>query len=493
VPAANCDASWPMPWPMPAAVRKRPASIKSPPARPMAPKRWSFWAAPAFNSAPAADEGRAALVTVLERLGLKLPGTRKRALLSLVWNRLKLWLRGLKFKERNAAQVPTEDLARIDTSWSAAVGLTMIDTIRGADFQTRNLLLALRAGEPYRLARALAWEATHAAMGGEGSKKRSARLLEAADALAGRIDNPHALGMATMGRGVAAYFHGAWKEARAVCDQATDIFRNRCTGVTWELDTASAFAFWSLWFQGELAELIRRFPILVKEAHERGDRLAEANYTTFGGPFVWLAADQPDGAREALANAMGDWSKQEFHVQHFTTLTARTQIELYRGNGPAALQHMNEQWPGMAGSMLLHVECVRIFLVHLRARCALAAAATSKDPAQLLRQVAKAAHGLEKEKPPWSRPLPQILRAALAFRQGDKTRAANLLGAAAAALDGADMKLFAAAARRRQGQLLGGENGRTLLTLADTFMTSQKIQNPERMTELFVPGFASSE
>ncbi|HMF15807.1 MAG TPA: hypothetical protein VKE98_01315, partial [Gemmataceae bacterium] len=223
--------------------------------------------------------------------------------------------------------------------------------------------------------------------------------------------------------------------------------------------------------------------------HERGDRLAEANYTTFGGPFVWLAADQPDGAREALANAMGDWSKQEFHVQHFTTLTARAQIELYRGDGPAALQHMNEQWPGMVGSMLLHVECVRIFLVHLRARCALATAASSKDPAQLLRQVAKAAHGLEKEKPPWSRPLPQILRAALAFRAGDKTRAANLLGAAAAALDGADMKLFAAAARRRQGQLLGGENGRTLLTLADAFMTGQKIQNPERMTELFVPGF----
>jgi serine/threonine protein kinase/tetratricopeptide (TPR) repeat protein len=435
------------------------------------------------------DEGRAALVTVLERLGLKLPGTRKRALLSLLWNRFKLWLRGLKVRERDAVQVPPEDLARIDTSWSAAVGLTMIDTIRGADFQTRNLLLALRAGEPYRLARALAWEATHAAMAGEGSKKRSARLLEAADALAGRIDNPHALGMATMGRGVAAYFHGAWKEARAVCDQATDIFRNRCTGVTWELDTASAFAFWSLWFQGELAELIRRFPILVKEAHERGDRLAEANYTTFGGPFVWLAADQPDGAREALANAMGEWSKQEFHVQHFTTLTARTQIELYRGNGPAALQHMNEQWPGMAGSMLLHVECVRIFLVHLRARCALAAAATSKDAASLLRQVAKDAHRLEKEKPPWSRPLPQILRAALAFRDGDKIKAANMLGAAAAALDGADMKLFAATARRRQGQLLGGENGRTLLTLADTFMTGQKIQNPERMTELFVPGF----
>jgi hypothetical protein len=142
----------------------------------------------------------------------------------------------------------------------------------------------------------------------------------------------------------------------------------------------------------------------------------------------------------------------------------------------------------MAGSMLLHVECVRIFLVHLRARCALGAAAAAKDPAPLLRQAAKDARRLEKEKPSWSRPLPQLIRAALAFRAGDKLRAANLLGAAAAALDAADMKLFAATARRRQGLLLGGENGNTLRAIADAFMAAQKIQNQERMTELFVPG-----
>src|SRR5438034_8657064 len=113
----------------------------------------------------------------------------------MLWHRFRLWLRGLKFQERKASEVAAEDLTRIDITWSVAVGLTMIDTIRGADFQTRNLLLALGAGEPYRLARALAWEATHAAMGGEGSKKRSTRLLEEADALVRRIDQPHALGM----------------------------------------------------------------------------------------------------------------------------------------------------------------------------------------------------------------------------------------------------------------------------------------------------------
>jgi hypothetical protein len=293
-----------------------------------------------------------------------------------------------------------------------------------------------------------------------------------------------------MGRGVAAYFHGNWKEAHAVCDRAAEIFRNRCTGVAWELDTSNAFALWSLWFRGEIAELIRRFPILVKEAHERGDRLAEANYTTFGGPFVWLANDDPEGARQALANVMGEWSRQEFHVQHFTTLTARAQIELYKGDGPAAWQQMVEQWPAMKGSALLHVECVRIFMIHLRGRCALAAAGPG-DPQGLLKVVARDARAIEKEKPAWCWPLATLLRANLIARTGDKPTAARMFGEAAAALDAADMKLFAAAARRRQGELMGGDQGAALVGLADAFMMCQKIKDPRRMAELFVPGIAT--
>jgi hypothetical protein len=235
--------------------------------------------------------------------------------------------------------------------------------------------------------------------------------------------------------------------------------------------------------------MIRRFPILVKEAHERGDRLAEANYTTFGGPFVWLAADDPEGAREALTNVMGDWSKQDFHVQHFTTLTASAQIELYRGDGAAAWQHIVEQWPAMASSALLHVECVRIFMVHLRARCALAAATNAADSQAMLRVAYKDARKIEREKPSWCRCLPLMLRASLVFRGGDSAQAAGLLGSAAQSAEAADMLLFAAAARRRQGLLVGGSAGKGLVDQADAFMAKQKVQDPARMADLFVPGF----
>ena len=112
------------------------------------------------------DQGLATLHTVLEAVGLNLPGTPRRALWSLLRGRARLRLRGLRFRERDPSEIAAADLARIDVCWSAGIGLSVVDWIRGSDFQTRGLLLALRAGEPSRIARALAIEAAHVATAG---------------------------------------------------------------------------------------------------------------------------------------------------------------------------------------------------------------------------------------------------------------------------------------------------------------------------------------
>src|SRR5262245_48053597 len=266
--------------------------------------------------------------------------------------------------------------------------MTIADPIRGADFQTYDLILALRAGEPYRVSRALGWDAAHVAMLGLWMRKRVMRQLEAAEGLARRVDRPHALGMTLMSRGVVAYFHGDFAECQRCTEAAITIFRDQCTGASWELETCNAFAMWPLYFRGEYAELTRRFARLIGEVRERGARLAEADLTTFGGPFVWLAADDPDGAARAVQGVMGEWSKQDFQVQHFTTLTAEAQIALYRGDAAEAFSRVTSQWNGLADAMLLRVEIVRIYMLHLRARCALAAARDG-NRAEMLQHAAR--------------------------------------------------------------------------------------------------------
>jgi len=58
-----------------------------------------------------------------------------------------------------------------------------------------------------------------------------------------------------MARGIAEFTMGRWHDAVPLLDEAETMFRERCTGVTWELDTTNAFKLWALVYQGEFAEI----------------------------------------------------------------------------------------------------------------------------------------------------------------------------------------------------------------------------------------------
>src|SRR5205085_4424994 len=101
------------------------------------------------------------------------------------------------------SQLSAERLTRIDLCWSAASGLSIIDPICGAEFQTRGLLLALRAGEPYRVARALTLEAMHVATAGPRRRDQVARLMKWAQELTEEVGHPHAQGLVPLAHATA--------------------------------------------------------------------------------------------------------------------------------------------------------------------------------------------------------------------------------------------------------------------------------------------------
>ena len=68
-----------------------------------------------------------------------------------------------------------------------------------------------------------------------------------------------------------------------------------------------------------------------------------------------------------------------------------------------------------------------------------------------------------------------------------------MMAAAVTACERADMKLYAAVARRRLGMLQADDRGRALVREADAFMAAQGIRNPARMTRLIAPGFPDPE
>jgi hypothetical protein len=434
------------------------------------------------------DEGHAQLAAVLKAVGMTLPGSTRLAIVSLILNRIRLRLRGLHFRMRDAGQVAPRQLARLEAGWAAASGLGIIDPIRGADFQARNLLLALRMGEPIRIGRVLTLGACHVSVAGGRAQRRASEMVRVVEEIAQRLDSPYIWGGVFTGRGVSAYMVGQWKRGVEFCDRASEIMRTRCTGVTFEVDTSILFSLWSLQFQGELNELGRRWPVILAEARDRGNLRMVTNLNTMLMSTLRLAADDPEGAQLELGTALDQWTQQGFHVQHNEWFGAQVQIGLYRGDGKGAWTLITTRYaPSLIRSHLMHLQKIRIFFFERRARCALAAAVAADDPKALLHSAERDARRLGRERMPWSTALSLPIRAGVAAARGDKSRAATLFAMAVEQLEAVDMNLYAASARRRLGQCLGGDEGRAHIDQADSWMNQQNIINPARMADVFAP------
>ncbi|MEX2262537.1 MAG: protein kinase [Bryobacteraceae bacterium] len=434
------------------------------------------------------DAGLSILRSVLHFLKMSLPETPRGALLSLISRRLYLKLRGLRFRQREAASIDALELLRIDTCRSVALGLGILDHIRGADFQARHLILALRAGEPSRVARALAFEVGFSANGGGRKRERTERLKRRAMELIENLGDPYAVGEMALTSGLAAYLLGEWPAAVGYFQEAEKILLERCTGVARELVSARTFLLRSYTWLGELDTLSRRLPELLKDARERGDLYAELLLMVRNSFLPHLAADNPAAAHEEARVAIGRWPQAGFHTLHYIYLCVATEIDLYSGNSASAWKRVMDAWGPLRRSLLMRVQFVRIEFPYLRAKCALAVArAGASRTEDHLRSAERDAKTIERESMPWGDPLAKAIRAGLAFQRGDLDAAAELLALAEAGFDSSRMALYAAAVRRRRGQLIGGEEGHALLTAAEEWMAGQKITRFAPMTDMLIP------
>jgi hypothetical protein len=273
-------------------------------------------------------------------------------------------------------------------------------------------------------------------------------------------------------------------------NSAEATFRDRCTGVIWELDTTRIFCLWSLFYLGRLSELATRCRDIFQEARDRGDRYMVATPGPFVGTVVRLAEDDVEGARRFARQALGQWSHQGFHIQHLNYYYGSLYIDSYAGDAAAAWRRITETEPHLQSSLLLRIQQVQADVLQHRGRCAVAMAAVSADPRPLLRVAEKSARRLERQQLPWTTALAELIKAGAASVRGDSVAAERLLAGAAARFESSDMGLFAASARRQLGNLRGGGEGRGLIQQADAWMRAETIVNPARMADCLAPGFA---
>ncbi|HVE71819.1 MAG TPA: protein kinase [Thermoanaerobaculia bacterium] len=399
------------------------------------------------------DEGLAVIRTILASIDIPFPETRGETIKTLLTLRAKLALRGLRFKERALSEIPTKDLLRLDTCRAVALGLSSVDTMRGAVFQSRYLLLALDAGDPQRVAHALTMECGYSAIPGTRARRRTQKLTSIMRGITDRLGTPYARAFADEAEGVVASLQGRWRDGAEKLEAAERAFLEHCTGVTFELNTARLFGMRCRQFLGDMKVICERFPSLLRDAEDRGDRYFATSIVLFSH-YVYLIDDDPETASARIESAIAEWSHAGFHVQHVWHLRAAVEIALYQGDGMRAWTRLSQSWREARQSLVSRVQFTRMMLEDVRGRAALAAG--------LPAVAEKAAKRLDAEDADWGRALAMMLR-------GQLTEAEPLL-------EKLEMHLHAAAVRMR----LGNDAGRQ-------WMLAQGIRNPEALAKLLLP------
>jgi len=430
------------------------------------------------------EEGMKALADLLAEVGARLPRRSRSALASLIWERLRLRLTGLRWRERGEQDIGAAELLQADIHRAVSVGLAMVDTIRGAAFQAKATRLSLRLGEKRRICLALATEAGFVAT--SGKLHAVDRLIEPAAAIAAALRDPLLVAYMHAVRGVSTYLAGQFHRGREECTRALDMMTQETVGTTFERNTLRYFQIASLMHMGRFVELHRLLDDYLRDAERRGDRYLFTSLTRVVS-HAWLTGDDPAAMRRRLSST--DWVPPAgvYHLQHFYDFRAATDLALYEGTLSPDDDGWRRALADLRRSHLLSIEIQRNETDWLLGRIFLAQAA--RDRRAPLARAARIARRLAARGCPYASSWAHLIGAGAANLCGDRARAAAELRLARAAAATAGQELALACARRRLGDLLGPGRGDADAAAASAWFEREGVTSPARMCAVIAPGF----
>jgi hypothetical protein len=375
--------------------------------------------------------GESRLREVLRDRGLGFPSSMVAALVTVLWGRIKVDVRGTPFTP-SAGPPDPEVLARVDACWSATLGLNHLDIMRSAAFQTRHLRLALKSGDRARAVRGLSTEFVYrVAEGAPIDGARVKRFMAQAGALAEESGDGAARGFYTLCLSAAEVFAGRWREAIATSHRAEALLVENQGRGTWEAWNCLMYRTWAATHLGDFTMLEEELLPAIEAAEARGDRSARAALSSGRSNLVWLVAGRAEEAAARAQDAIAAFPAEPFQTPHYFDLFAQTNLALSRGDGVGAWKRMCEGWSSLRKIFFLRMRYFRIEARWLRARAALAAAASGQDEARAaVQDLDRQIRALRKEGPAYASAYASFLDAARARLAGDDAQCRKQAGLA---------------------------------------------------------------
>ncbi|HTU60750.1 MAG TPA: hypothetical protein VMF89_19995, partial [Polyangiales bacterium] len=337
-------------------------------------------------------------------------------------------------------------------------------------------------------ARALGMEAYLVSFDGAKTRAQNTALIAHALELAARSQSPGVMGWVKLVHGASLTHEGRFYEAQRVLVDALAWLLQHCSEVPFELAGTRVYTQNTQFHLGQHQELAKRAPALVEDALLRGDMYQSILLSTGFATPAWLSCGGLQLAGPHLDKARRRIQRQrQYQWSDYMLLLAELSAGLYEGRQDPVLQMADEQWSALEQSQLLRLQLCRA-LTHYT--CGGAALARLRDGGGSAYRVRVDAHlgalrGLGID---YGVAFCAVLRAGLALHERKEAQAAVHLRAAIACFETCGMQMYAACARLRLGQLLGGEEGRASLRDAQATFVSQAVFDAESSAELFVPG-----
>lgn len=423
--------------------------------------------------------GLEALTKAFESMGVSLPKGRGRALVNLGLARTRLALRGLTWTPRSSVSTETRDFERLDLLFSASNYVGVIDHLAAASYQTDTLRLALDLGEPQRVARALAVEATYRAMQGYGTAPETLELLARATTIAEESGDLRLQGLVKLAEGGRNVFSLHLEAAAPACDEAEKMFRRVEASLEWEKVSCYSIGLVARIYLGQFDIASARVDRLLEEARLESD--VYARNVLSSEPNVWrcLCADDIDAAWGSVERSITGWPPDRFWLAHYRHAVARMLPLLYAGRSSEALHFIVESSRKMKSAFLFNVPLIRghvaIFLA--------AAAMLEGDR----RRMSEAARHLRSTGFAAMETFASIVDLVASVRRGGSTK--KVVDPLEKACDRLDETghLLRLPGRALLGRLIGGTRGKALEREVEDELTTRGVRFAPRFIDMFVP------
>jgi serine/threonine protein kinase len=438
------------------------------------------------------SEGVALLREFLDQTGLPYPVGLTQTIARLIWERVRCRIAERNPQKRPRTPSSVNDNTRLDVCWAAAVGSGMVNPLLTEVYTAIHYRLALRSGDPRRLALGLAAEGSRPAYANDGDLSKPRAMLARARQYAELCpSDPYVHGFIDAMGAVMEMLGGNWRASQAYAGRATTTFRNQCTGVSWETATSTSFLFTSRVLLGDWLQNATELPSLVQDAEERGDRYTAVNLhflTSFYSSYLLTENPRPREAVELVDRLISSWPHGRFDVQCLYASNSKADLHLFDNNPKAAWAQVESTWADIRRSGLLRLNLLRTFTYAVRGRAALALCVHTGDR-RLLRVVRECIRHLDRSNAQYAPGLALLLRAGVAKVERNSQGCLAFLQNAEKELQSCELIPWLAAARLGLAAIdPHSENAERARHAALEWMTAQNFRRPECLVNMFLPG-----